>query len=191
MVTGRAGRSISMPSRAYSYSGLPWCLSAEYMDGTCWISPRNCSSTVSTCASVNAGTVFSSTTAPSLSPVSVRIPSRAVVTYALSLSSMVWENLVASPKHSGKTPVASGSSAPVWPALAAPYRRLTCCRIPLEVTPWGLSITRMPFTSRPLRLRLKHHAPDYQKPDHRYHREEQQADPQQLLESDGPSCDSG
>src|SRR5690554_6037535 len=155
------------------------------------MSPRNRASTASTSSSLNWGTGFSSTTAPSLSPVSVRMPRRAVVIYALSLSSMVWENLVASPKHRGSTPVARGSSAPVWPALAAPYRRLTCCRIPLEVTPWGLSITRMPFTSRPLRLRLKHHAPDYQKPDRRYHREEQRADPPRLLESDGPSYDSG
>ena len=40
MVTGRGSRSTSPPRRAISYSFFPRILIAEYMGGSCRISPR-------------------------------------------------------------------------------------------------------------------------------------------------------
>src|SRR5690349_21659218 len=56
--------------------------------------------------------------------------------------------LVPSPKHSGNRPVASGSSAPVWPPLVARSSRRVACRAWLELSPNGLSSSRMPCRSR-------------------------------------------
>jgi len=49
----------------------------------------------------------------------------------------------------GKTPVAIGSKLPVWPAFAAPYKRLTCWSAPFDVIPAGLSSSNMPSSGRP------------------------------------------
>src|SRR6056300_1273850 len=49
----------------------------------------------------------------------------------------------------GNNPVASGSSAPVCPALAAPYSRFTRCSAELEVRPCGLSSKKTPSMRRP------------------------------------------
>src|SRR5690242_13181658 len=56
--------------------------------------------------------------------------------------------LVPSPKHSGSRPVASGSSAPVWPPLAARSSRRAACRALLVLWPNGWSSNRMPCRSR-------------------------------------------
>src|SRR6266852_5023005 len=61
--------------------------------------------------------------------------------------------LVASPSAIGSTPVASGSSVPPCPALAAPVMRLTAPTAWLEVRPSGLSRTTQPWIGRPPRLR--------------------------------------
>jgi hypothetical protein len=86
---------------------------------------------------------------PSASPVVVLPRGRNVLSYALSASSRYWENLVASPKHSGRTPVASGSRLPVWPALAAPNRRLARCRAWLELSPRACRATECPTRAGP------------------------------------------
>src|SRR5260221_13816637 len=61
--------------------------------------------------------------------------------------------LVASPRAIGRMPVASGSSVPPCPALAAPVTRRTAPTAWLEVRPSGLSRTTQPWIGRPPRLR--------------------------------------
>src|SRR5690606_35594920 len=63
-----------------------------------------------------------------------------------------WENLVASPKHNGSTPLAKGSRLPVWPAFSALSSQRTFCSAALEVKPRGLSSRMMPLTLRRIRL---------------------------------------
>src|SRR5690606_8415681 len=58
--------------------------------------------------------------------------------------------LVASPRHSGRTPLASGSRLPVCPPLLALNSQRTFCRAALELMPSGLSKIRMPSISRRL-----------------------------------------
>jgi hypothetical protein len=62
------------------------------------------------------------------------------------------ENLVASPKQRGKTPVASGSKLPVCPALLASNNRLAICNDLFELCPAGLSNIKMPLIARPRRF---------------------------------------
>ena len=57
---------------------IPKLVSAEYIGGTCWLSPRKLSSTSRHCAASSFGTVAVSCSAPVASPVSVRLPSFAV-----------------------------------------------------------------------------------------------------------------
>src|SRR5205085_11207867 len=61
--------------------------------------------------------------------------------------------LVASPRAIGSTPVASGSSVPPCPALAAPVIRRTAPTAWLELSPSGLSRMTQPWIGRPPRLR--------------------------------------
>src|SRR6266481_4806286 len=61
--------------------------------------------------------------------------------------------LVASPRAIGSTPVASGSSVPPCPALAAPVIRRTAPTAWLELSPSGLSRMTQPWMGRPPRLR--------------------------------------
>src|SRR5215211_127982 len=51
---------------------------------------------------------------------------------------------VARPTTSGNTPVASGSSVPVWPIRSMPSARRTTATTSCEVGPAGLSMTRTP-----------------------------------------------
>src|SRR5512132_57920 len=51
----------------------------------------------------------------------------------------------------GRTPVASGSSVPPWPALAAPVARRTLLTTAADVRPAGLSITSQPLSALPRR----------------------------------------
>src|SRR5262249_9746541 len=52
----------------------------------------------------------------------------------------------------GKRPVASGSSVPPWPALAASNKRRTAPTADVEVIPKALSRTTQPSTRLPRRL---------------------------------------
>src|SRR5579872_4071410 len=61
--------------------------------------------------------------------------------------------LVASPSAIGKTPVASGSSVPAWPAFWASNARRTRPTACVEPNPSGLSSATQPETGRPLRRR--------------------------------------
>src|SRR5258705_5632920 len=61
------------------------------------------------------------------------------------------ENLVASPKTSGNSPVAKGSSVPVWPPFSEPSARFARASARVEVRPAGLSRRRTP-SGPPLRL---------------------------------------
>src|SRR4051812_50152214 len=56
--------------------------------------------------------------------------------------------LVASPSAMGRTPVASGSSVPACPALAAAKARLTTDTAWVDVMPIGLSRMSQPLTLR-------------------------------------------
>ena len=143
----RGGRSTVSPARAYSYSALPSFLSAECMGGTCCCGPVKRSSTAAMSASLTA-TGRSCSTSPSASPVVVVTPRRNVASYALSASRCIWLNLVAAPKHSGSTPVASGSRVPVWPAFSARSNHLTFCKAWLLESPSGLSSSSTPCTGR-------------------------------------------
>ena len=145
----RALRSTVLPCRASLYSGWPSCLSAEYIGGTCSISPSKPRRAAFTAASSRVKPSTLAITSPSLSAVSVRSPSFIRARYALSESSKNCDTLVASPKHSGNTPVASGSKLPVWPALFASNKRFTTCSARFELPPSGLSNTTMPCMCRP------------------------------------------
>jgi len=46
-----------------------------------------------------------------------------------------WTVLVASPKASGKTPVASGSRVPAWPIFLTPLLRFTSATARAELMP--------------------------------------------------------
>ena len=61
--------------------------------------------------------------------------------------------LVASPSAMAKTPVASGSSVPAWPAFLASSAQRTLLTTEVDVMPAGLSTITHPEISRPLRLR--------------------------------------
>ena len=87
-------------------------------------------------------------TSPSTSPVVVRTPKRTCATYDLCASSSICANLVASPKHSGRSPVAKGSSVPVCPAFSASNRRFAACSAAFDVMPAGLSSSSTPSTRR-------------------------------------------
>jgi hypothetical protein len=76
-------RSTSSPRRASEYKRRPCCLSAEYIGGTCSISPRYCASTRAISSAARAGAAARATIAPSASPVSVATPKVAVTRYDL------------------------------------------------------------------------------------------------------------
>src|SRR6266446_6425577 len=110
---------------------------------------KRCRMASSSCRDAVTGRV--ATTSPSASPVLVVAPSRSTATYVLSASSNSCANLVASPKQMGKSPVARGSSVPVWPAFWARYRRFAPCSAALDDRPRGLSRSRTPSIRRLLR----------------------------------------
>src|SRR2546423_11410719 len=83
-------------------------------------------------------------TSASVSPVAVSSPRRSVASYALRASMRKRENLVASPNTSGRSPVANGSSVPVWPPFSEASARLARARARVEVRPAGLSRRRTP-----------------------------------------------
>src|SRR6478672_9578132 len=97
---------------------------------------------------VSSGTGRSCSGWPSASSVSVTMPRRATVSYALRAPSRPPAILVASPKHTGSRPVANGSRLPVWPPFSARNRCRTRCSAWLELSPRGLSSRRMPSSLR-------------------------------------------
>src|SRR5476651_2271855 len=74
-------------------------------------------------------------------------PKRTVAAYSFSPSETKVATLVASPMQMGSTPVAVGSSVPVWPqrlVLKRPFTRRTTSKL---VGPEGLSTTTTPDSS--------------------------------------------
>src|SRR5712671_1783962 len=117
------------------------------MGGVCSMSPTNERSVSRTRSSVTPSTGFVSSTRPAASCVSVTCPKRTVASYSFSPSAMKPATLVASPTQMGKTPVAVGSSVPVWPTrltLNRPFTRRTTSN---EVGPLGLFTTTTPLRS--------------------------------------------
>src|SRR5690606_31613706 len=101
MVTDRGLRSTVSPALASLYSSCPSCLSAEYIGGTCSISPVKRGSTASTAArETRQGRIPS--TSPSATPVLVVMPRRASVTQVLCASLTHCEYLMASPRPSDR-----------------------------------------------------------------------------------------
>src|SRR6266481_5341593 len=117
------------------------------MGGVCSISPTNERSASRTRSSLRPSTGRVSSTLPAASCVSVTCPKRTVASYSFSPSAMNPATLVASPTQMGKTPVAVGSSVPVWPTrltLNRPFTRRTTSN---EVGPLGLLTTTTPLRS--------------------------------------------
>ena len=116
------------------------------------ISPLNLSKTAQNSLKVNFGSA-EKMTSPSASPVEVFSPNFTVVKYSLSALSKSAENFVAYPKHKGSSPLAKGSSVPVWPAFCAFRRRRAFCKALLLDKPTGLSSNKTPSIFKPLRRR--------------------------------------
>src|SRR5579885_1125510 len=102
----------------------------------------NAGSAASIAAAVGRAAV-SAMTSPSPSSVSVAAPHRMVKRYRLRPAVANCTVFVASPKASGNTPVASGSSVPACPTFA-PVARFTAATTRAEVGPYGLSMISQP-----------------------------------------------
>src|SRR5579871_144997 len=89
---------------------------------------------------------------PSASSVSVATPSRTSASYDLSLPERNRASRVARPTTSGSTPVASGSSVPVWPIRRSRSARRTRATTSCDVGPTGLSMTSRPSINGALDL---------------------------------------
>ena len=144
MVTGRAGRSTSLPCRASWYSFCPLILIAEYMGGTCITSPVKRGSSASSSCRVT-WTGCCSSTSPEVSCVLVTQPKCSPATYSLSPVSAKDTARVACPTNTGSTPVAMGSSVPAWPTLRVFRTLRSLPHTSMDVQPAGLSIITMPF----------------------------------------------
>ena len=98
-----ARRPLALRARARR-AARPSCLSAEYIGGTCSISPGSAPAPAPTCRSSGDRTRALEITSPSASPVVVVSPSLSVARYSLSASSSGPANLVASPKQHRQQP---------------------------------------------------------------------------------------
>src|SRR5271166_582830 len=87
------------------------------------------------------------TISPSASSVALSSPQRTRKRYAFAPSWTTGTVLVASPKATGSTPEASGSSVPACPAFLALNRSLSRPTAWVEETPTGLSRLIQPSTS--------------------------------------------
>src|SRR5258707_1054118 len=122
------------------------------MGGVCSTSPTNSCSAARTRSSVRSPSGLVSSVRPAASCVSVVSPKRTTASYSFSPSEMKLAILVASPMQMGRTPVAVGSSVPVWPqrlVLKSPFTRRTTWKL---VGPLGLSTTTTPERSAKKRL---------------------------------------
>src|SRR5476649_972982 len=95
-------------------------------------------------ASSTGRTSLVAVTSPSASSVERASPKQSVNLYSLRPSITNETVFVASPKAIGRTPVASGSSVPPWPAFAAPNSQRTRPTALVEPRPSGLSSTTQP-----------------------------------------------
>src|SRR5260370_25654779 len=117
------------------------------MGGVCSMSPTKVPSASATFGSVRPSVGRVAMVRRAASCVSVVWPKRTVASYSFSRSEMKLATLVASPMQMGSTPVAVGSSVPVWPArfdLNSPRTRRTTSKL---VGPLGLSTTTTPERS--------------------------------------------
>ena len=88
-----------------------------------------------------------SITVPVASWVSVEIPKISSASYSLSPFKKNRDSLVARLRQQIKTPVANGSSVPVWPTFFAPKLFFIRATTPADEIPPGLSTTTIPFSS--------------------------------------------
>src|SRR5439155_12066425 len=89
---------------------------------------------------------------PCASPVSGAKPKRTTASYDLALVVRNCASRVARPRTSGRTPVAAGSSVPVWPMRRSPRTRRMRATTSCEVGPAGLSTISRPSIDRLLDL---------------------------------------
>src|SRR5438034_4103209 len=75
-----------------------------------------------------------------------------IASYCLSRALRKRASRVARPTTSGSTPLAAGSSVPVWPMRRSPRRRRIRSTTSWDVGPEGLSMTRRPFTKQNCRI---------------------------------------
>src|SRR5579871_366128 len=123
------------------YARSPFTLTADAGGIGSSISPRSASSPAR--SSSPASGSCSSTTAPSGSPVVVVQVRSTSVTYRLSSPEKHGASLVAAPESSTSSPVANGSSVPVWP-VRAPVRRRSAATRANDDGPAGLSSSTTP-----------------------------------------------
>src|SRR5579872_74366 len=116
------------------------------MGGVWLMTPMNCGSKASMAAADGRASDVA-ITRPSESSVSVSSPHLTVNRYDFAPSWTIETVLVASPKAIGRTPEASGSSVPAWPAFLALNSQRNCETACVEVTPTGLSRQTQPLTS--------------------------------------------
>ena len=144
----RVGRPSARRARTRT-AARPSRLSAEYIGGTCAISPR---SPASTLLDLRASRDHDFTALDHL-PFGVagrrRRPERDRRGVGLVRVEQLPPNFVASPNSTGSRPVASGSSVPVCPAFAARYSRCAAWSAAFEVTPAGLSSSSTPVDRAP------------------------------------------
>lgn len=97
---------------------FPLTFKAEYIGGSCSYPPtkRIIARSMSASPTVTADSLRM---VPLRSCVSVVIPSLRTASYSLLLSVIRSQSFVALPKHTGRTPTASGSSVPVCPIFSA------------------------------------------------------------------------
>src|SRR5439155_20584805 len=117
------------------------------MGGVCSTRPTKSRSAWRTRSSPRPSSGLVSTVRPALSCVSVVTPKRTTASYSFSPSLTKLAILVASPMQIGRTPVAVGSSVPVWPQRLVLNRPLTRRTTSKLVGPLGLSITTTPESS--------------------------------------------
>ena len=108
MTTCLAGRSTSIPCRASWYSRCPFTDTAEYMGGTCQISPHKPGQGLLQGLPAHQALFFSLRFFPVTSPVSRRSPSRNRAAYSLSVSGSRSAALAGSPQQQGEHPGGHG-----------------------------------------------------------------------------------
>src|SRR5712691_12733085 len=136
-------------ARASLWLRVPSIFFAENAGGCCRKVPRKPWSAASI-ASRDGGApgVTGPVVRPCASAVSVENPKRTTATYDLSLSLRNCASRVARPRTSARTPVAAGSSVPVWPILGSRSARRTRATTSCDVGPAGLSMISRPSIDR-------------------------------------------